>query len=479
MRTAQGLLRVMAASCTLLLAACSGGVSQAPAGAAHSGEAPSHPAPEQAVATPAPQQIVTGLGVNANVHSWNNGQLRPAIDKIAELGDVTWPVIIEKADWGSRTELAESSVIDASRNAGIYERGKMADLWNTIAYINSKPGQQVMVNVMGSVPEWMGGNHIDPASEDQWVRMIASMVAYGRTVRHVDFTLLGPMNETDWNGVEGPQVQPDQYARILHKLLVQLDELGLSDIRLVGPDTASASRATSDYLPALAADSLVMGKMAHFGIHSYDGSSAGVMEALKRATDPGMDFWVTEFAGPCPGCDTGPPPLRDWSVAAGMAEHAIALLSQGAAGLLQYDAWDGYYEHHGSTGYWGLLAYDSSSGLYLPRKSYYVLKQLIRYTPRGAVRIPASSTNGEVDVVAVQDPASGRLTIFGQNTSDSAVPVTLRLPGVGAAVRLDSFVTDSGRNMEADGSAILTDGTMTMTAGPQSVFTLTGVAAQG
>jgi hypothetical protein len=94
----------MAASCTLLLAACSGGVSEVPAGGPHSGAAPYHSAPEQTAATPAPQQIVSGLGVYANVHSWNNGQLRPAVDKIADLGDVTWRVIIEKADWGSRTD---------------------------------------------------------------------------------------------------------------------------------------------------------------------------------------------------------------------------------------------------------------------------------------------------------------------------------------------------------------------------------------
>ena len=329
-------------------------------------------------------QTVSGLGVNANVHSWKNGQLKPAIDRIAELGDLTWRVIIEKADWLDAPDQTTETDITLDRYRAVYEHGKMADLWDTIAYINSKHGQQVMVNIMGGVPEWMGGTHIDPASEDQWVRMVASMVAYGRNVRHLDFTMLGPMNEIDWNGIEGPQVQPDQYVRLLHKLLVQLDQLGLSDIRLVGPDTASAANGNSDYLPALASDPLVMERMAHFGIHSYDGSSAGAQEALKEASYPGMDYWVTEFSGPCPGCDTGSPNPADWSSTATSASFAISLLAQGAAGLLQYDAWDGYYEHHESMGYWGLLAYDASTGTMPPQ-------ELLRAPAVGSLRSARSS----------------------------------------------------------------------------------------
>lgn len=424
-------------------------------------------------------QTVSGLGVNANVHSWNNGRLRPAIDMIADLGEVNWRVIIDKADWDAERDPSDPATIDWTRYTPIYERGKMADLWNTIDYISSKPGQEVMVNVMGGVPEWMGGNHIDAAAEDQWVRMIASMVAYGRNIRKLDFTLLSPMNETDWNGIEGPQVSPDQYVRLLHKLVIRLDGLGLGDMRLVGPDTASAARASSEYLPALDEDPLVMSRMAHLGIHSYDGSSGGATEALAGSSRPGMDYWVTEFSGPCGGCDTGSPNPADWSSAAQTASLAIRLLQEGAAGLMQYDAWDGYYEHHESTGYWGLLAYDPEKGTYSPRKTYYVLRQLIRHTPRNAVRIAASSDEGSVDVVAFQDPESGRVTIFGKNGSDEPTKVTLRVDGVSVTMQLSMSTTDVSRDMEAAEGTQLADGTTVLTAEPDSVFTLTGILTKG
>lgn len=480
MKALQSFVAIAVVSILALTTACSGDSLDADMEGASGPPGPANSLPTHSSVSKEQQfQIVSGLGVNANVHSWDNGRLRPAIDMIADLGEVTWRVIIDKADWQTENDPSDPGTIDWARYTPIYERGKMADLWNTIEYITSKPSQQVMVNVMGGVPEWMGGNHIDAASEDQWVRMIASMVSYGRNVRKLDFALLGPMNETDWNGIEGPQVQPDQYVRLLHKLVVRLDQLGLADIRLVGPDTASAAKASSEYLQALDADPLVMARMAHFGIHSYDGNSGGALDALAKSSHPGMDYWVTEFSGPCPGCDTGSPNVADWSSAAETASLAIGLLQEGAAGLIQYDAWDGYYEHHKSTGYWGLLAYDSEKGTYSPRKSYYVLRQLIRYLPRNTVRIAASSSEGSVDLVAFKDPESGRVTIFGQNSSDAPATATLRAAGVSGTMQLSIFTTDAGRDMEAAEDTVLVDGSTNLVAAPNSVFTLTGIPKKG
>jgi hypothetical protein len=479
MKAFRSLVALAVASSIALATACAGDSPGPSAETAAGSPAPASSAPPRSDGPQQEFQTISGLGVNANVHSWDNGRLRPAIDMIADLGDVTWRVIIDKADWETEEDPSDPATIDWARYTAIYERGKMADLWNTIDYISSKPGQQVMVNVMGGVPGWMGGNHIDATSEDQWVRMIASMVAYGRTIRKLNFTLLSPMNEPDWNGIEGPHVEPDQYARLLHKLAVRLDGLGLGDMRLVGPDTASATRATSDYLRELDADPLVMGRMAHLGIHSYDGGSGSASEALAKSAHRGMDYWVTEFSGPCPDCDTGAPNPAGWPSAAETATLAIGLLQGGAAGLMQYDAWDGYYEHHESTGYWGLLAYDPQNGTYSPRKTYFVLRQLIRYTPRNAVRIAASSGEGGVDVVAFQDPASGRVSIFGHNTADAPVEATLQVASTGGAVQLSMFTTDAGRNMEAAEGPRLADGSTTLLVGPNSVFTLTGISTKG
>ena len=149
------------------------------------------------------------------------------------------------------------------------------------------------------------------------------------------------------------------------------------------------------------------------------------------------------------------------------AEHSIDLLEQGASGLQQYDAWDGYYEHHESMGYWGLLAYDSRTGTYSPRKTYFILQQLIRHTPRNSVRMAASSDQEAVRVVAFHDKASGRVTLFGQNSSDKPVEAVLQAPGVARTVQFSSNITDAVQNMQSGESAVMEHGTVRYAAPPR------------
>ena len=130
-----------------------------------------------------------------------------------------------------------------------------------------------------------------------------------------------------------------------------------------------------------------------------------------------MRYWLTEFAAPCAGCDTGAPNPGAWSSASEAVGQAFAYLDAGASGALLYDAWDGFYEHHDSMGYWGLLAYDAATGAYTPRKSYYALEQLTRYVAPGAHRIAAeTSDRSPVDVEAFADGPTGRLTVVMRNT---------------------------------------------------------------
>ena len=84
----------------------------------------------------------------------------------------------------------------------------------------------------------MGGSSINTTSEDEFVEMIATLL-YTRNTEHVVFDIVDPINEPDWNGIEGPQVGATQYTRLLRKLSVKLDGPGLGDIRFLGPNTIS------------------------------------------------------------------------------------------------------------------------------------------------------------------------------------------------------------------------------------------------
>ncbi|WP_369046947.1 hypothetical protein [Sinomonas sp. P10A9] len=331
---------------------------------------------------------------------------------------MVWRVIIEKADW-EPTEIGPADVIDDSYYRRIYETPKMRDLWDTIAYIESSKGQTVSLSVMGAVSPWMGGTQVLPEKEDFWVRMIASLLDYGRRQRGLTLSLVSPLNEPDTNGIEGPNVGPSQMTELLGKLGRRLDALGMGDVRFVVPDTSSAQGARDDYVPALVADTYVSGKIARIGIHTYSGDAASVPDAVSKGAAAGAGVWATEFNAWCDGCDSGAAPADTWDQAFGMARMLLSLVGQGVNGAQMYDAWDGYYEHHGAMGYWGALKYDPGSGTYSPRSAFSVLSLFIRALPSGTVHVGASGAPA-LEVQAFLDEPSGQVNIVGANPTRSA-----------------------------------------------------------
>lgn len=478
-RQLRGMVAVASVLALLLIPACEAGTPPNPGGSPVDHQVSTPAAPDVATkdgtvvdaGTIPKLQAITGLGVNANVHNWHGGELKPAIDMIAQMGHLTWRVIIDRADW-EPTRYGSADTFDWGYYEKIYSTGKMADLFDTIEYINSIDGQQVSVNVMGGVPDWMGSTHIDVDQEDYWVRMIASMVQYGRVERKLDFSLLSPMNEIDVNGIEGPLVDPAQYVRLMEKLSVQLDKLGLNNMKFVGPDTGSPEKAVHDYWPAIAASPTLMEHFAHFGIHTYDGTTAGIAEVLGADAAVKFDVWVTEFSGPCPGCDDGAPNPASWDGAQDTAGLAIWLLRHGMSGLQFYDAWDGYYEHHKSIGYWGLLAYDAASKRYTPRKNYYVLRQLFEFVAPGSARIECTSSVEAVQVACFLDPGTAQLVVYGSNDGDQETTVKVTMPQMVASADMLAYRTDTTANMAPAPNAHLDAGSVSFTAGAHSVFTL-------
>jgi hypothetical protein len=193
-------------------------------------------------------QTLDGLGVNINVNSWKNGQLRPALDYLVVTnGASVMRVIRDPMDWVSNELLIPKlHRLDVATLRHVYEAPKMQDIWNTIRYLNQKGlrGNAIMLNFMGWTPRWLGGSgaygsssYITPGKEGKWATMVASLVYYGRIVKKLDFKLLAPLNEQDWNCLEGPCVSPSQYVTALKALIAELSAMKLSDIRLVGPDT--------------------------------------------------------------------------------------------------------------------------------------------------------------------------------------------------------------------------------------------------
>jgi O-glycosyl hydrolase len=421
-------------------------------------------------------QRIDGFGVNANPASWNDGQLKPALDLLVDDFAMTiWRVIVEKADWEKINDNNDPQVFNWNYYHTLYKTPRFRDLWSTVEYLNRKR-VEVLLNVMGIVPQWMGGTIIKQEAEDEWVEMIASLVYYGREVRKIQFKLLSPLNETDIGSPEGPSVGPAQYVRLLRKLVLRLESLGLSDLRMVAPDTASIEKANSAYLPAIMADAVVMAKIAHVGVHNYEGHSASIARAIKRSPYPDRSFWLTEWAAACPGCDNGKRNEDEWSFAKTSTLNLLNHLQDGATAALFYEGYDSFYQHHGSQSFWGLLAYEPTSKSYAPRKRLDTNSHVFKFILPGAIRVGASASNPSLSLVAFYHPTSRRLSIVGYNFANTRRDVRVRLKELSPIQAFEVYETTKSRSRQRERGARVTAGEAAIHVTPDSFFTITGLS---
>ena len=391
-----------------------------------------------------------------------------------EMGSTLWRVVFDMEDWESTNDNSDPNVFNWDYYNGVYSNSKFQNLWGTIGYLNQKGiSSGIMLSLMGRVPGWMdsvnhNGSKLDVAYEDEWVEMVASLLYYARNTMHLSFSQIDPLNETDWDGYEGPQIDQYQYARLLNKLSQKLDSIGLSDIKIVGPNTASINTGVTNYMPEMMRDSVVMSKVDHFGFHNYSAYADGADQAIKSSSYPDRNFYMTELSLPF---------------------DVLTMIPQGPSGFHVWDGYDSVYNHaiirgSGSTppndagNGPAPLAYDTTTGAYSPRKCYYQFEQIFKYIPSGSVRIAATQSNGNVVISAYYHQLSGRVTIIGGNSGSGTISYTgtlANLPGMSALQFYWTSNSDPSKNFFRDIDIAVTNGTFAFNAPSNSIFTLTGL----
>ena len=393
-------------------------------------------------------QTMAGMGTSINVNSWNGGQLKPALDYLVDVnGCSLLRVVRDPIDWvGSESDIPLLHALDPATLARVYETPKMQDIWNTMAYLNQKglTGDRLVLNFMGWTPAWLGGSGgyggtstITPGKEPAFATMVASLVYYGRRVKGLSFGLVAPMNEPNWDAKEGPRVDGVQYTTVLRAIATELDAMGLPEIRLVGPDT---SNGTSGYDAPMMADATVAGRVDHLSFHTYANST------WPGTGYPGKDYWLTETAQWCSSCDqNGTPSQGEWAFSRDTGDFFLQDLVNGFATVLVWEGYDSFYYHHDSYSTWGLLGYDTGSGVYTPRKRFYTNAQLTAFIRPGARRVLLSTGVTGLTALAFYDAARGQISIVGHNAGSSPAAISglfKNLPATVTALAL--YETDSG-----------------------------------
>ncbi len=408
-------------------------------------------------------QRIDGFGVNANSASWNSGELQPAIDLLIDEGGATlWRVVVEMADW----ELVNDDDDPESFNLDYYGRvfgsPKFESLWSLLGHLNNRGiDNNLVLNIMGRGPAWMGGADLPEHMEAEWVETVAALAQYARQNRGLRFGIFAPNNEPDWDGIEGIRMSPSQYARTLGMLSLKLDRIGLGNLRLMGPDTARIDAGVDEYMPALMANRELMAKIDHFGLHNYQGNAGGAEAALQSSSYPDRNFWVTELSN---------------------IQDALPLLSQGVAAIMVWDAFDSVYDHAIVAGRGTnppndvgngppLLAYEAATGTYSPRKPFFQFAQLFRLVPPGSIRI-GTEENGQTSVWAFLHADSGRVTLVGHNSSQLATSYFFTLNDLPDVETLELHQTNEEMNFRLASRIEAKQGTFQVNVPASTVFTL-------
>ena len=424
-------------------------------------------------------QQIHGFGVNANTASWNGKELEPALNILIDtLNSSIWRVMVEMEKNGEDINDNDDPFnMNWDYYNKLYETEKFQKAWNTIAYLN-KQGiiDGMMVNFMGRIPEWMGGGVIKPEFEDEFVEMQVSFLLYAQNVRKLKISLFAPVNETDIRN-EGPTVNAQQLTRVIRKLVNRMEAEGLGEIRLVVPDVASMKSGIRSYIPELMADPVIMEKVAHLGLHSYSGHYANVDSLIENSKYPESTYWMTEWNAWRNGLDAGQTTEYNYKFASECVNYLIQLLKNGASAGIVWEGYDSYYEHPPSGwSLWGVLGYDRGTKTYIPRKHLYAISQVSKYVVPGSYRISATDPGNGFELLAFNDPVSGRLTITGLNKTSSPINAKVSLKNLPSLSQMEMIYTDSLKDLSRCGNLSIRGNTFIAVVPGNCIFTITGTA---
>lgn len=428
-------------------------------------------------------QRMDGMGVNANTRSWNGDELKPALNLLLDsMNFPIWRVIVETVEkWEEVNDNNDPFTFNRDYYNELYETPKFQKAWDMIQYLNDHGVRDnMMLNLMGRVPAWMGDSIIKPGLEDEYVEMLVSFLFYAKNTRHLHIGLLGPMNEPDIRK-EGPTVGAGQYAVILRKLVDRMESLGLGDIKIVAPDVAGMDNGINSYLPDIMADPVIMAHIAHVGLHSYGGYYAPASSFLKLSAYPTTSLWMTECNAWRNGLDDGILGVYDYNYAAECVMDIIDLIKKGASACLLWEGYDSYYEHHKPSlfSYWGILGYDPVSKTYTPRKHFYAVSQISKYLNPESWQLGVSDTPKELPMAAFYNPDSKRLTLAGVNNEKSEIALTGSLSNLPLFGDLDMIYTDSVGNFIRTSKVTVKGASFKAIIPQRCIFTITGLSEAG
>jgi O-glycosyl hydrolase len=439
-------------------------------------------------------QKIDGFGVNINTAWWYSGAfgdakvIQPAIDLLIDsLGATIFRAVIEEMDWEKINDNKDPDKFNWNYYNKVFSDKRFQGVWNTLHYLNEKGiTDELIISFMGGPPaaapladkdkqkSWMGDTDytISPAMEDEFVESIAALLYYARHTAKIEFRLVSPMNETDIISiskskenpagiVEGPNI-PDaaQAVRIIKKLAVKLDSIGMNDILFVAPD-AGREQLFSSCFEEMIKDPYIMGKLACWGVHDYGNNAGNYYNIINRPANPNKSFRVTEMAG---------------------IGNLLGQIGDGARSYIFWDGFDCVYQHairngYGSTPpndwvFWygpeegkPLIEFIPSTEKWKPRKQFFQFAQVFKFVKPEAIQIGSTGNDSSLIVRSFLN-SNGQLVIIGRNTDNKSITVNGTLTNMPVISRMDLTYTNREENLKKCSDIILNNNEIKVSVPP-------------
>lgn len=265
----------------------------------------------------------------------------------------------------------------------------------------------------------------------------------------IPVTYISPINEPQWKWggkdvwQEGCHYEPEEVARLFHIFAEKLEERGMNEIYLYGPESGEIGGLTQEYLRLFKADKLIMKHLGVFAFHSYHADNdLDIRRDFYRRTvsrNRKIRFDMSEWCElPCRHdidsiesaliaariigrdlCDLG---AESWT-----AWVAANQICDGGNGLDYSD---------------GLISASDGFSHYKICKRYYAMKHFTEFAPKGS-RVLGESRSEKGLNIFMFDSANGERTVIAVNEGEGT---TLETSGYSEIC--DIAVTDDKNDFE-------------------------------
>jgi hypothetical protein len=132
-----------------------------------------------------------------------------------------------------------------------------------------------------------------PGDPEEYARTIAEDIHVMRDDYGIRITTTGVLNEPD---AEDWKLLPaSDYVPLAIAMRRELAARGLDDVKIIGPEFASADHAPATWFDAVAADPVALASFDALGTHSYN--MAATPEFAERVLTHDKQYWMTEAGG--------------------------------------------------------------------------------------------------------------------------------------------------------------------------------------